>query len=268
MDEDFLANAPSEGKVGEDAFLSDDANTGESQKETVSDPPAEKKPEQADASQGADNTPDAKIEPFHKHPRWIKTQEELNELRKFRDEVTPKLSTYEEVIAKLGKPAESNIPDWFPKSGNAQADTQKYQEYLNYENGVKAQIKQELLAEQTKEAQAKTAEEKKWTDWVENSIQELTDEGLKFDKNELQSIALKYLPSDEQGNIDFRKAYEIMTELNKYKAAPLAQKADARKKIGDLATSGPQRAESAKSKVQSNRSLRNASWDSLVRETN
>lgn len=270
--EDFAASLQSDDRVGEDAFtFENDGKTEGVEKETQPAPPADENQNGAKPSQGGANTPDASTEPFHKHPRWIKTQEELAELRKFKAENGPRIETYEQVIARLTPKTDAQtvqVPEWFPKTGDKEADERKYKEYMSYEAGVKAQIKQELLEESTKEAKEKAAEEKKWTDWVTTSLDKLQDEGKKFDRNELQAVALKYLPSDEEGNIDFGKAYEIMTELKKIQPAPQAQKADARKKIGDLATTSKQSADRPERKGETSASLRGKSWDMMVNETN
>lgn len=267
MDNDFLASVKQEDEVQTESPV----RTDEPAKETPTVPPADKKPEEAKPSQGGEHTPDANL-PFHKHPRWVKTQEELAELRKYKTETQPRLETYEQMMARLSPKEEnrpqSSIPEWFPKTGNQANDEAQYKQYLSYEAGVKAQIKQELLEDQTKEAKAKVAEEKKWTDWVTDSLQTLEDEGEKFDKNELQKTALEYLPSDENGNIDFRKALKIMRQLKAPQAIQREQQSDVRKRIADTAGAGSQRADSKPKQFQTQRSLRNKSWDNLVSETN
>lgn len=257
MEEAFLANVRQEDEV-------QTVRTDEPVKETPAVPPADNQPEQDKPSQGGENTPDANL-PFHKHPRWIKTQEELAELRKFKDEAAQRLL---DRTSSQRDEAKTSIPDWFPKTGNQANDEAQYKQYLSYENGVKAQIKQELLEDQEKEARAKSEEEKKWTDWVNDSIQELEDEGQRFDKNELQKIALEYLPSDENGNIDFRKALKIMQQLKAPQVAQQQQQSDIRKKIADTAGAGNSRPESKPKQFQTQTSLRNKSWDNLVNETN
>ena len=267
MAEDFLANVQEDGEKGEQAFSSDLSNQDGQVKETPAVPPADETTKVDKPSQGGVNTPDANV-PFHKHPRWAKAQEELAELRKYRSETDTRLKTYEEVMSKFNQPAQSQvqIPDWFPKTGNAQEDGKKYQEYLNYENGVKAQIKQELVEEQTKEATQKAAEEKKWSDWVNTSLEKLEDDGNKFDRNELQKVALEYLPTDLEGNIDFGKALKIMNQLKQQQTAVQEVKSDARKRLADTASGSNSRGESAPKKFQTAQSLRNKSWDSLISE--
>ncbi len=264
MSEDFLANVQQE-----DAVITETpVRTDEQVKETPAVPPADETTKAAEPSQGGANTPDANV-PFHKHPRWQKAQEELAELRKYRDEVKPRLETYEQMMSRMGNQQTQSsvqIPDWFPKTGKQQEDEQRYQEYLNYENGVKAQIKQELVEEQTKEAQQKAAEEKKWSDWVTNSLEKLEDEGNKFDRNELQKTALEYLPTDLDGNIDFGKALKIMNQLHAQSDAVAEVKSDARKRLADTANTSANRAEKAPQKFQTAKSLRNQSWDSLIRD--
>lgn len=263
MLEDFTANIEQEGAIGEKAFERPEIQ----EKETPAATPAEQKPAEK-PSQGGDNTPDVNNRKQREESRWQKAQAELAELRKYKSDTQPRLETYQQTLDRLGTQKESvpQIPEWFPKSGNKQADEQKYKEYLSYESGVKAQIKQELLEDQTKEALEKAAEEEKWSSWVNDSLDKLEDDGLKFDRNELQAVALKFLPSDEDGNIDFRRAYEIMTELKK--TTPPVQNTQARKDIGALSTTTKQSSEQKKPQYETQRTLRNKSFDQLIRETN
>lgn len=265
MENDFLANLQEDGEKGEQAFDSSLSNSEGQVKETPAVPPADETTKAAEPSQGGDNTPEANM-PFHKHPRWVKTQEELARLREFESSAKTKLETYEQVMSKFNQPTQSKIPEWFPKSGNQAADDQKYQEYLNYENGVKAQIKQELIEEQTKEATQKAAEEKKWSDWVNDSLEKLEDEGNRFDRNELQKVALEYLPTDMEGNIDFGKALKIMNQLKSQQVAVQQVKSDARKQLADTASGSSSRADKAPAKFQTTQSLRGKSWDNMISE--
>lgn len=265
MENDFLANLQEDGEKGEQAFDSSLSNSEGQVKETPAVPPADETTKAAEPSQGGDNTPEANM-PFHKHPRWVKTQEELAELRRYKTDTDTRLKTYEEVMSKFNQPTQSKIPEWFPKTGNQQADDQKYQEYLNYENGVKAQIKQELIEEQTKEATQKAAEEKKWADWVNTSLEKLEDEGNRFDRNELQKVALEYLPTDMEGNIDFGKALRIMNQLKSQQTAVAEVKSDARKRLADTASGSSSRADKAPAKFQTTQSLRGKSWDNMISE--
>lgn len=265
MADDFLANVQQEDAV---VLTETPVRTDEQVKETPAVPPADKTTKAAEPSQGGDNTPDANV-PFHKHPRWVKTQEELAELRKYRSETDTRLKTYEEVMSKFNQPTQSQgvqIPEWFPKSGNQKVDEQKYQEYLNYENGVKAQIKQELIEEQTKDARQKADEEKKWSDWVNNGLDNLEDKYGKIDRNRIQKVALDYLPTDMEGNIDFEKAYQLDKQLNAQQTAVAEVKSDARKRLADTAGASANRAERPPQKFQTAQSLRNQSWDKLISE--
>ena len=79
------------------------------------------------------------------------------------------------------------------------------------------------------EQEQKTKESEYWNNWVGDQVQSLKDEGLKFDKNELMKVMYDYKPTDDEGNLDFRKGYEIMEVLKKKDP----EKTEARKKIAD-----------------------------------
>lgn len=269
MLEDFTANVEQEGVIGEKAFERPESIE---EKETPAAAPTETKPEDK-PSQGGENAPvvtkpQLTSRQQREQSRWEKAQKELQELREYKSQTQPRLETYEQMMNRLGEKKDEStvsIPEWFPKTGNKQKDEEQYKQYLSYEAGVKAQIKQELLQDQTAEAKAKVAEEEKWTNWVEDSLDALEDKGLKFDRRELQSVALRFLPSDENGNIDFQRAYEIMTELKK--TAPPVQNT-ARKEIGSLSTTTKQSSEQKKPQFETQATLRNRSFDQLIRETN
>lgn len=268
MENDFLASVQHE--EGTEVLKdSSSPKTDEVVKETPATPPVENITKTDKPSQGGGNTLDENL-PFHKHPRWKATQDELDRLRRFEADAKPRLETYEQMMSRLGQTNQSSstvqIPEWFPKTGNQKEDERQYQQYLNYESGVKAQIKQELIDEQIREQQQKQAEEKKWTDWVNTSLDKLEDEGQKFDRNELQKIALEYLPTDLDGNIDFGKALKIMNQLKVQERIEAENKSDARKRLADTANASTQRADKPVAKVQTSQSLRNQSWDALIRQ--
>lgn len=276
MLQDFAANLQQEGEpaVGDKAFegLGDNQPSKqepeESQKETETAPPADEQTKTTEPSQDGVSSPDENKLPFHKHPRWIKTQQELSQLREYKASTEPRLQTYEQVIAKMA-PSETAkkslppMPDWFTAVyGNNEEMWAKQVEFFD---GLKAQARQEFLNEQVQREQQAQAESDRWTGWVKDSLQNLKDEGLRFDDNELQKVALDYLPTDLDGNIDFRKAYDIMNKLNEVKNAPQKEKVEAKKQIADM-TMGKSKAEKPKEQFQTAQSLRNQSWDKLIRE--
>lgn len=276
MLEDFAASLIQEdgASKGENAFDGLNTVATETQVETPASSPTEKQTnEGAPSPEGAAattaNTQDDNNIPFHKHPRWIEREKELKELREFRSNYAPKIDQLTEVIARSQEQATAKetppIPKWF--KGMYGEDQEAWSDYLQNQEGLRAQIKAEIIQDQIAKAQQEQAEKAKWSEWVENSIQSLVDEGEKFEVAELQRIALEYLPTDMEGNIDFRKALSIYKELQRVKETTQAVQSTARKQIGDM-TTGKSKAEKPISQFQTPSSLRNKTFNQLTEESN
>lgn len=230
MDNEFLANIQQEGRIDTPA------EQEIKEKETPPESPAETKPEDKPASPAEDKekgeTPEPKegepevFHAFHEHPRWIATQNELKELREFREQAAPLLERLAETPEKQEK--SESIPGWF--STLFGTDENAWSQYRQYSQEERQRIKEEVISEVRKEEETRIADSKKWESWVDSEVKRLSDEGKKFDKNELLKIAVEYKPSDDQGNISFDKAYQILEQTKK--PAP-ALKADDKKKVAD-----------------------------------
>lgn len=220
---------PADKKEGEDGKPED---TGDQKPEGEGE--GDKKP---DSKDGDDKKPDESNLPFHKHPRWIASQHELKELREFREKVSP-------LIDQLGKPKEADetdtaIPDWFTELfGDNQAAWKKYR---TYDQGQRAQLRQEILNDLNAKSRQATEESKKYDKWVVDQLTSLDDyiaenKLPKFNKNELLKVALEYKPTDDDGNISFVKAYKIlMAEKASEKKDPSSKPnpTDAKKRVAD-----------------------------------
>ena len=188
---------------------------GKEQTETAPESSPEQKTEtQAPAVEGA-NTQTEENLPFHKHPRWKQMYEEnktlkqtVESLNAFKTEVEPLVKTLQ---------PQQPIPEWFK---NTYGDSPEiWKQYQTYDKVAREQIKSELLSEIKAEEDKKTQETQKWNDWVAESLTALEDEGLKFNRNELQKFMVDWqkeygtLPINAEGNIDFRKSLELMEKV-------------------------------------------------------
>lgn len=205
MDPEIFADVPSEGNTLDinKAFDRLDA------KETAT--PSESQPENKgaqQASQPADNTVADKPEPFHKHPRWIKTQTELKETRE-------KLEKLESERAQ-GQPI--TIPDWWKsQNGDTPESKERYEAVLKGElPWLKDQILQEIRNEQQQEQQ----QTKQGEEYVETQLTEMKDEGAAFERNALLKFMVDFQEEygagallDADGNYDFRKSLKLMNQL-------------------------------------------------------
>ena len=114
MDSEFSAEVKSEG-----AAL--DIDKAFERVDTKGETPSESHTEKDttdEPSQGGENTPEEKTPAFHRHPRWIKAQNELKELR--------------EETARLKRERESGapivLPEWWKKQyGDTDESKERYQ---------------------------------------------------------------------------------------------------------------------------------------------
>lgn len=185
-----------------------DTTSSESQpekKETVKSPTQE--------GEHKDNTSDEKI-PFHKHPRWIKTQETLKSYE-------AKLAEYDKKMKEFESSKQTELPEWWKKQYGDDANSQK--SYQNYEVATKAErdrIKQEVQAGIREEMEKEQSDTQGGEEYVETQIAEMTDEGLKFDRNVLLKFMVDFQKEygsgsllDEDGNYDFRKSLALMNKM-------------------------------------------------------
>lgn len=228
--------------------------------DTPSESLPEKEPEVAKPVEGetveVPSTPEENI-PFHKDPRWIKREEELSSLRE-RDEINAReIAELKAFKEESTKQAEST-PEWFKElyGDNPSA----YQKYLEHENRRTDEIKKGILEDQERKVQSEKEEVQKWEKWREDSYLALEAEGLKFDRNKLGKILLDYAPTDEKGNIDFKKGYRIYEALE---AKEPAVNSTARKQIADTTTVSP-KGEAQKKNYMTADDLRGKSWNMIA----
>lgn len=205
MDSEFANDIPSEGNVLENAF----ERLESKEDKTASDSQPEKN-ETAKPSQEGENTPDAKPEPFHKHPRWVKTQQELKETR--------------EEIARLKSEREQSVkavlPDWYKaKFGETEDSIKNYSEIVK-KGGELEWIKQQVKDEFQQERQAEEAQKQQADEYVNTQLAEMSEEGLKFERNKLLNFMVEFQKKygagsllDTEGNYDFRKGLDLMNDM-------------------------------------------------------
>lgn len=212
------------------------------EKEAPSESLPEKKPE-GDAPKEGVNTPEENV-PFHKDPRWIKREQEAEQLRA---EVAS--------LKELRSPTEE-VPEWFKELyGDNQLAWNKYSER---ERQREEEIEKRVIDRQTQQVQQQQAEVQHWSKWVDDQIAGLEKEGKTFDRNKLIKTMLDYRPTDEENNFDFKKGYEIYQALEGKDPA----KSQARKELADTVTKSTP-SEPAKKDFMTSKDLRHRSWANL-----
>ena len=272
---EFLASIQREGAITPSE--EDKEGTG---KEAPPAPPAdEKTPEDKPASPAEGDQKDESGKPkegedkplvfeaFHKHPRWIALQKDLKDLTEFRTKALP-------ILEKLGEIPDKKtdeIPGWFSELfGENPAAWKKYQVFTKSE---REQLQNEILTTIRSEMKQATEESKKWESWVDEEVVRLESDSeivadlkklnLKFNRNEVLKVALDYRPSDDQGNISLRLAYDI------WKSQKLSQKpedpnaTDEKKKLADK-TMGKGKGEGDKKDYRTPADLQGKSFRDLV----
>lgn len=240
---------------------SSDSPAEENQKEETQSSEGEKKEEKS-----SEDTQDAKDEPFHK--RWEQQRNKLK--REFEEELDSKLQEqsqqFEERL-KAYRPTDQSqqVPNWVKKIyGDSPDGVEFYKDYLVEEEAKTLRLKQQIFAESQQAVQLKQKEEEKWQGWVSDQLERLTDDGKTFDRNKLLKVASDYKPTDDEGNIDFLKAYEL---YQKFEASEVnSEKSDARKRLaGATISSAPNTTETTKKTYETPETLRNKSWYDLTR---
>lgn len=243
------------------------------EKDNSSDSPAEEnQKEDTQSSEGdkkedktSEDTQDAKDEPFHK--RWEQQRNKLK--REFDDELNSKLSEqaqqFEEKLQAFGKRDQTaQVPGWVKKIyGDSPEGVDFYREWRQEQEQEMQQLKKQIYDESLQKATNEKKEQERWQGWVKSELDDLEGEGKAFDRNKLMKVATDYMPTDEEGNISFSKAYAIYEKLEALEAKP--EKLDARKKLADSTIgSSPNTGETKQKVYETSASLRNKSWFSLT----
>ena len=261
MAENILADIP---KEGENPFEDNE------EKETPADSPTETKPEEEKPSQEGEkesseekkpedsNTPEEQI-PFHKHPRWkeiySKNQEleqKVAELSRFKEEISPKLQELEE--------KKQPIPNWFADTFGE--DEAKWEAFQTYDRQRREEIKDEIYSENEEYYRNQQEQTKKWSDWTTNQLQDLKDEGLKFEENELLKVLVDYKPVDDQGNLNFHKGYEILLKGKAADEVEKSRKTEQKKKIASQSMA--EGSGESQRNYKTSKDLRNKDWSDLA----
>ena len=246
--EDVFADAKSEGAPLEINAALDRYSAKEDK--TASESQPEKK-ETDKPSQKGENTP-VEQTPFHKHPRWIQTQRELKELR----EETARLK------AERTQSQPVTVPDWWKKQyGDTTESKQRYASVVQ-KDGELDWIKSQILESIKSEQQAETSQTQAGEEYVNTQIQEMADEGLKFDKNVLLKFMVDFQKDygaggllDAEGNYDFRKSLTLMNRMQ-----PEVKEPDVRKQLASVGRGKANSAQSSGIPVVSRNALRRGTW--------
>lgn len=225
--------------------------------ETPSESPTENEPEVEEPEVGESNTPEDNV-PFHKHPRWIERERELQELRDQREADARAIAELSERVSERQETT-GPVPEWFQELyGDNPIAWEKYSEH---DKANREQIKQEAVTELQSRQQKEVDESNHWNNWVNSEIEKLQNSGKEFDRNELIKVMLEYRPTDPDNNFDFEAGHRIYEALQQ-KPVNTAR-SDARKQLADMATGRSNTGEPAKKDYMTPSDLRGRSWNAL-----
>lgn len=195
---------------------------GEEEKETPAVPPADDKTNEEETVPPTENKDEEEKLPFHKHPRWIAQQNREKaleaEIAALRETVETRIAPQEEETEELPE-----MPEWFAEAYGD--DPELWEKYITIENQKETEREERLLARMEERTSQRAEEEKKSLEWVDTqlaSVREGLQEGEPdFDDNALLKVVTDFRPSDEEGNLDFRAAYNILQKMGT--AAPVTK---------------------------------------------
>lgn len=187
-----------------------------SQPETTDETPAPSPEEQKAETDSKPEDPASKKEvPFHKNPRWIRMQQELDELRAFRESV--KVEEEKPVV-----PTQAVVPKEFQHLFGEDVESYKaWQTMLRTEaEGIYLERQRaEARAQQEQKSREETAKQKAVA-WAEDQFTELSDElGVDLtdqtssERNQVLDIVIKYGLFDREGRPKIREANELRLAL-------------------------------------------------------
>ncbi len=243
-DGDLLADVPQEGQSVEEILDTVD-------KELEVEKPAESLPEKLEL-------PDESI--LKKNSAW-------EEMRTAREEAEAKTRQLEARLAALEK---EEAPEKSEFVSSLVGDNQDVEvKWAKEKESLKEEMKREIIQDQL-DAQKKEQEQKEyWVKWTGDRLSEVEKEfnvDFKTDeskKNELSKIMLDYSPTDEQGNLDYRKGYKILQDLGKAKEIEETQKTQVKKNIAD-ATVSKETSVKLNKDYYTSQDLRGKDWRSMV----
>jgi hypothetical protein len=259
----ILADIPSEG--GKVDFTTD----APEKKDEESDSPTDTKTEETDKpSQGGDNSPDDANLPFHKHPRWKQMYEKASKVEGLESQLSEMKSTLEKLQSgKIDANSQEAVPEWFVElyGENPKA-------YKIMKEKMLGGLKNEIFAELDKRREAESSATAESEKYVKSALSAMKDDGIEFEENELMKFIVnlkdKYgmYPVDDQNRIDFRKAYQMMTELTPAKSDGKKTSQSARKSIAGFTTKGSSGKPDASGgkEYMTSKDLRHTDWRSLI----
>lgn len=181
---------------------------------TKGEEPSESRTEkEGEVPSEGDKTP---VEPPKESKRWAEMRREIKEAK----DVAASAIAETEALKKASQPQE--LPEWWKKTyGETDESKTNYRNYNTATEAERNRIKDEVKQDLQKETQAEVAQTQDAEEYVETQMAEMSEEGLKFEKNELLKFMVDFQEEfgpgsllDAEGNYDFRKALALKGRLD------------------------------------------------------
>lgn len=247
---DFVNSLP-----GEDMEVKEESQTSQPQDEKDEETKEENIIELKEETKTSDES-SLTDQPFHEHPRFRELIQEKNQLKESLSEMQDKI---EKLQSNNSSQENITIPEWFTELYGQ--NEYAYKKLLDHETSTRDTIKKEIVQEYKQQVEQQQAEVSKWDKWLSDGLSTLKSDGKKFNETELLNVIKTYSPSDNNGNIDLNKAYDLYTALNKNSFNK--EKSDAKKNLAASTSSEGENDNSIKD-FKTSKDVRYRGWGDLT----
>jgi len=225
------------------------------------DSPSQKGEEESSSEDDSDSTSDdSENVPLNKQPRFKEVISQNRELKSTIDDLTTSMEELKSGLSDMKSSQPEQVPQAFIDLYGEGATAETWAKFKQLLPAMdKESLRREVVDEMKAQAKSEDTSNQKWTDWINSEVKELKDAGERFDKNALLKVMEDFTPSNEEGNLDFKKGLKILQMQKDDKSEAKAEK----KKIAAQTTS-ESTAETSKSKIPTSKDLRNVDWNDLI----
>ena len=180
--------------------------------ETKGEAPSESRTEKEGEATGGENKEEKNTQEAPKESaRWAQMRRDIAEAKK------EAAAAKAEAAAIKNASKEVTLPAWWTKQyGDTPESKERYQ-LVTQKDGELDWIKQSILGELDQRSQQEQAQTQEGEQYVDSQLAEMSDEGLKFERNSLLKFMVDFQEEfgagsllDAEGNYDFRKSLKLM----------------------------------------------------------
>lgn len=181
--------------------------------ETKGEEPSESRAEKEGDATGGDKKENTQEAPKDS-ARWAQMRREIAQAK------ADAKAAKDEATALKNASKETSLPDWWKKQYGDTAESKERYQLVTQKDGELDWIKNNILTELDQRSQAEQSQTQEGEEYVDTQIAEMSEEGLKFDRNSLLKFMVDFQEEfgagsllDNEGNYDFRKSLKLMERL-------------------------------------------------------